>query len=205
MELGNIVFGNSRGEVALPHGRGWEEELFRLFDAYAPGRDNPYGEPFENAVFTVMPYWWGDCTCGWDMLDGGHQAVDRLGHAEGCYRHDYDRLRSSCGVLPPRDEIKRLYEQRGWPTDGDDWWFGCAVRCSCDYNERYGVVMQEYALEFGHEGHRPDCKEVMPNFHYKPTDYQIQWYKYPLRDSYANREITLQEFLEIIDKCIDSL
>jgi hypothetical protein len=126
-ELGNAVFGNSRGQVKIPRGKGFEEELYRLFDAYAPDRDNSwreYGVDFENNIFSVMQYWWGDCTCGWDEIDNGHL---------------------------------------------------------------------------------PSCKLVKPNFLYKPTGYAIQWYKYPLRDSYANREISLSEFAKMIDNCIDSL
>ena len=47
MELGNMLNGNSRGEYPLKRSAGFEEELERLFDAYAPKRDNfwrEYGE-----------------------------------------------------------------------------------------------------------------------------------------------------------------
>lgn len=44
-----------------------------------------------------------------------------------------------------------------------------------------------------------------PNFVYKPTEYEIDWYKYPLRDSYANKELTLEEFKEILNKCKESI
>ena len=39
MELGNLMFGNSRGEYPIGRdGCGFEEELYRLFDAYSPKR-----------------------------------------------------------------------------------------------------------------------------------------------------------------------
>lgn len=69
MELGNMMFGNSRGEFEVPRGQGFEEELHRLFNAYAKDRDNSwreYGVAFENEVFHVFPYYWGDCDCGYD-------------------------------------------------------------------------------------------------------------------------------------------
>ena len=43
-----------------------------------------------------------------------------------------------------------------------------------------------------------------PNFHYKPTDLQITWYKYPLRSATSNRKMTLDEFARIIDHCIEA-
>ena len=55
------------------------------------------------------------------------------------------------------------------------------------------------------EEHLPDCLAVKDNFHYKPTGFGIQWYKYPFRDSYMNQKITLEQFSEIITACIESL
>lgn len=122
MELGNMLFGNSRGEFPIERSTGFETELDRLFDAYAPDRDTSwreYGVAFENNVFSVFPYYWGDCDCD--------------------------------------------------------------------------------------EEHLSDCKMIKPNFLFKPTGFSIDWYKYPLRDSYSNQKITLREFVTIIDACIESL
>lgn len=47
------------------------------------------------------------------------------------------------------------------------------------------------------------CK--LSNFIYYPENYEIQWYKYPLRDSWSNKEITFEEFCDILDKCKESL
>lgn len=40
-----------------------------------------------------------------------------------------------------------------------------------------------------------------PNFVYKPTGYQLSWYKYPLRDSYMNQQITFEEMEKIMEHC----
>lgn len=43
------------------------------------------------------------------------------------------------------------------------------------------------------------------NFIFKKTGYELQWYKYPLRDSYANQDISFAEFKEMIEKCKKSI
>lgn len=63
MELGNAVFGHSRGEHHIERGIGFEEELMRLFDvAFAKvdewGRS--YGHEFKNDTWECHPYCWCD-------------------------------------------------------------------------------------------------------------------------------------------------
>jgi hypothetical protein len=65
----------------------WEEELIRLFDAYAPERDNrwrEYGQDFENAVFRVRyDRQDGECSCGFEGLaDKWHKENP---HLPTCY------------------------------------------------------------------------------------------------------------------------
>ncbi|MBV6391393.1 MAG: hypothetical protein KPEEDBHJ_00601 [Anaerolineales bacterium] len=108
MEVGNALFGISRGEFPIEREEGFEEELFRLFDVIAPDDSNSwrvYGMDFENDVFSVFPCYWGDCTCGFDQKDAQWQEENH---------------------------------------------------------------------------HDENCPIVKPNFHYKPTGFSINWYKYPL-------------------------
>lgn len=215
MELGNWIFGNSRGPYPIPRGVGWEEELYRLFDAldldeYGWPRGVEEGEgpkSFENDVFWIMPYYWGECTCGWDEIDNGQERLERLKHRPECVRWRIWRLERRHRNDHKRflKALKMLYRRRGWPTEGDDWWHGCLLACDCDYRERRKQILCEYAQEFGHEGHKPDCLLVINNFHYKPTGFGIQWYKYPLRDAYMSQEISLEEFCKIIDHCLESI
>lgn len=44
-----------------------------------------------------------------------------------------------------------------------------------------------------------------PNFVYKPDNIEISWYKYPLRDSYANIQLSFDYFCSILKKCAMSL
>ena len=47
--------------------------------------------------------------------------------------------------------------------------------------------------------------KVLPNFVYFPTNLEISWYKYPLRDAYSNRQFSQEELVEILQKCKESL
>jgi len=208
MELGNMVFGNSRGSFPLKRSVGFEEEFERLNSLLEP---SGYVDEFENDVFAIFPYWWGECGCGFDDYEFGE------GHLNNCYQSELDAEKQKAGAsfsgkwgfigFPDEwswdkkrkieDEIyKKLTTKYGLPMQG------CAVHCTCDYEQRYEAWIKTIGYA---DGHKPDCPLVKPNFHYKPTDFQIQWYKYPFRDSYTNQKITLKAFSTIIDACIDSL
>ena len=44
-----------------------------------------------------------------------------------------------------------------------------------------------------------------PNFEVPSEKFELEWYKYPFRSSYANVEITPQMWNELIQKCLKSL
>jgi len=204
-DLGNVLLGNSRGEISIPRGKGWEEEFQRLW----PVTGIDYQDEFENDTFWIFPYWWGDCTCGWNNVDDGHRSYQDLAHRAHCFHTKYRRIDDSFRGLSHVEnwlaQMRILYSEYGFSTEGDDWWHGCAVKCTCDLEERRQVIIRQYAVIFGHEGHKSDCYLVKDNFHYNPTGFGIQWYKYPFRDSYMNQDISLDSFRKIIDNCIRSL
>lgn len=111
MELGNLMFGHSRGNWEVPSDDAYEQPIAELFEALSPGCA-PYGVPHDNDVFTMNLYWWGE------------------------------------------------------------------------------------------EDH-PDADK--PNFLHKRTGLELRWYKYALRDSYTNREVSPQEWRSIMDECIASV
>lgn len=63
MELGNLMFGNSRGEYHVKPREQYQEAfaefLFKNgFDGY--GRRGASGNNFENDTFIIRPYYWGE-------------------------------------------------------------------------------------------------------------------------------------------------
>lgn len=111
MELGNMLFGNARGEHGVPRTDEWEEEITRLCTATDPDYDG-YPLFYENDTFVIRGYWWGD-------------------------------------EVAPEAEL--------------------------------------------------------PNFHHKPSGFKMEWYKYPLRDSYMSDDIELSDLRDMIDECIESI
>ena len=203
MELGNIVFGNSRGEYRVERHIGWESQLLRLLDAYAPDRENSwreYGVEYENDTFVVMPYQEGDCECDYDKKEAAW--FESHVHADNCYIHEFFKINIRVSKKEHEQwldrKLKPLYKKYGWETDSESWWHGCAVRCSCEYNKQ----LDEF---FSENSHTKDCPIGKPNFLHKPSGFSIQWYKYPFRDSYMNQPISLEQFREIITDCIASL
>lgn len=117
MELGNLMFGNSRGIYPSARG-GFQDAFLKMLEdigfdnyGYAPKHLRNKFDEFENDVFFLKPYYWGD-----------------------------------------------------------------------DENEM-----------------------AKPNFVFKETGYELQWYKYPLRDAYCNQKLPFKEFKEMLRKCVESV
>lgn len=227
MELGNGIFGNSRGrhKHKVPRdGRAkyFYQELIRVLEdnGLYKNRGVIDKDSFENDTFIIRPYHWGICSCGWDEIDDGHKSVRELEHREDCFQKDYEKLnrerkikyddkvvitKNDKGYGWYIDSLIELYHKHGLDYDEDNIQKGCAVRCSCDYHDRKSNIYKEYASKFGNKGHKDGCKLVLDNFVYKPKGYRLQWYKYPLRDSYANQDLRKDEFKQIVDRCVESL
>ena len=111
IELGNLIFGNSRGEYVIEDREAWQNPFceflhrngFDMYGYYERGTERC----FENDTFIIRPYYWGE-----------------------------------------DDDIA-----------------------------------------------------VLPNFEYKPTGFAISWYKYPMRNAFANQNTSTDEFLKILNDC----
>jgi hypothetical protein len=159
MELGNFLFGNSRGQY--PVDRVLQDAFYlsignALEDIECDLRCNK----FENDAFAIFPYWWGDCACGYDEKEC--EWDQQNDHKEDCGR----------GVSVPH--------------------------CTCGFQEAWNEFRQN-------NRHDADCPIVRPNLIYKPTGLEIRWYKYPLRDSYMNQNLSNAELIEIFVKCAESI
>ena len=65
-------------------------------------------------------------------------------------------------------------------------------------NDQGGVTTNMFEINPYYWGD-DESKFDIPNFIYYPTDLRIEWYKYPLRDAWANREFTDNEFKIILE------
>jgi len=109
MELGNMLFGNSRGSYRVERTDENYLEFERLFNAYSPDRDfsyREYGVEFENDTFWVMPYWWGDCTCGCDENLEDHELDCKL--VKPNFFHKSSGLEVSWYKYPLRDAYSNV-------------------------------------------------------------------------------------------------
>lgn len=62
MELGNLMFGNSRGEYAVEPREEYQEPFARFLDTLGldyHGMDDR-GDGIDNETFTIRPYYWGE-------------------------------------------------------------------------------------------------------------------------------------------------
>jgi len=249
MELGNMIFGNSRGNY--PVDRGLQDEFCRLlegigFDSYGC-HDFTEEWAFENDVFRIQPYYWGDCTCGFDERDEQWSRDNR--HGPDCYQtelegrlevwdiengykaienlafggsHDFfagfDVAVEQSGpitaaVMTPRSDAameawRKAYDQREKFTRrlyaelsakyGLDPRFGVAVHCTCTHRVDYQSWCEA-------NGHSDDCPTVTPNFLHKPSGFRLDWYKYPLRDSYSSEPLTRELMRSMFADCEASL
>lgn len=53
------------------------------------------------------------------------------------------------------------------------------------------------------EGASCSCECSLPNFEHPDSGFKLQWYKYPLRDSYSNKPLTgemIAEWVALVEK-----
>lgn len=83
MELGNFVFGISRGSWPVPRIPSYEGPIFNLIDHLNQDKGSVHLESVEysNDVFSIRNYWWGDCTCGVPCDEEGDPLEE---HKETC-------------------------------------------------------------------------------------------------------------------------
>jgi hypothetical protein len=196
MELGNLILGNSRGDYEVDRDLqdqfvGWMERLG--FDCYG-SRQEPDSEwVFENDVFRMQPYYWGDCDCGYDEKEW--RWCEEHKHADTCYQIEYRKIRDTTEFFSKEAQalIEELCGRYGlsYPSS-------CAIHCTCDYEK-------EWATWSAENKHAETCALVQPNFSFKPTGFKLDWYKYALRSSYSSAPLTKEMIDEMFTECERSM
>lgn len=111
--------------------------------------------------------------------EGFEEEIGRLAISVDPQYHDFPQY----GTIP--EFTNEVFELRPY------YWGECT--CGADYDHGVDRACSD------------DCALNLPNFKYKPTGLEIQWYKYPLRDSYSNQPLILDAFKKIIDTCIQTI
>lgn len=206
MELGNLLFGNSRGE--FPVNREWQDDFYEFLEkcnidgyGYYEGENEYETESggFENEIFLINPYDWNAyCTCGFE--ERNDEWWNKNKHDQNCFfvkRKKFEEELRNLKIEYFSDLYIKLLDEFA-KSNGYTGWEGSGVYCDCGLHSRY----DEWCME---NGHSTDCRLIQPNFLYKPTGFQINWYKYPLRDSYMNMDISFEELKKIMEHCIESI
>lgn len=170
-----------------------------------------YGAHWDNDVFTMRTFYWGDCDCGADEREAEWEKAHK--HAPDCYRHKVaDDLLAAGGT---RSNFSETYIERPEAISYENWgkledkarkkWCrhfglsfprGCAVHCTCGHDKLY----QEWAKD---NGHRPTCSLELPNFLHKRTGMEVRWYKWIGRGmEVANKP---KDVAAVFRECMESL
>ena len=206
-ELGQMLFGNAAGEFDLGSNESYvADRLYELSKTLGErdpeaqhhgllGGEWGYGQDFSNGVFEMHPYWWGDCTCGFDMEE--FEWARSRGHAPQCFQTRYwaesERLNDEEMDFDARHGALTTWAKaNGYPEAP----YGEALYCDCGYDEEYVTWRQDH-------DHSPECPEVCPNF--RCGNLEIRWYKYCSRGLSANRVTNRKELKAIFKRCFDSL
>lgn len=117
MELGNALFGNSRGQARLPREADWQQPFLELLtqcglDRHCFGQDGARG--FENDVFRIEPYFWDDCECpGTDddiHLENCPERVPNFLHKPSGFRIEWYKYPFRDAYMTPSVALQRWLE-----------------------------------------------------------------------------------------------
>lgn len=164
-----------------------------------------YGTNFENDVFLMHRFCWcesDDCLwCGGSSCQG---EIPREQHGAACYMTRLQALRRQYGKKEkwgyhvPLDHKPYGAAKRALCTELHcDFYRGNEVHCTCgsdaDWDRRYAACECDWHTGNGlfRFGRATDA----PHFWFKPSGFQVRWYKYIGRDTEMNEAVLPPDFL----------
>jgi hypothetical protein len=164
-----------------------------------------YGTDYENEIFVMRRYYWGDCDCGADEREEIWSNENK--HSDACYQTILRSRQMEEGVHWSQDN-QMDYELASQRKDaiyaelskqfGTDPKLGAAIHCTCGHQKKFEDWIKE-------NGHTESCALVLPNFLYKPTGFKVCWYKYIGRDMKSDGAMPSLGLGEVSEKCIASI
>lgn len=159
------------------------------------GGEHGYGVDYENDVFEMHPFWWGDCECGWEAREAEEERSRP--HKSDCYQEDLLR-RGAFNYewdFNPNFPSNKEFESWGGCNKLAEVWglprMGSFIHCTCGRDE----VMQKWVAD---NPHPLECPAVRPNFRFKPTGAEVRWYKYIGRGMEINGSLPLDFHIRCI-------
>lgn len=156
------------------------------------GGEFGYGQQFENTVFEMFPFWWGECDCGAEKRRDDW--FDAHPHAADCYRAKLAEIQRGLPYGQRDAAIAALCASLSLPYPE-----GSAVHCTC------GASAQINAFDAGEGACDPRCSDARPNFAHKASGFEVRWYKYIGRSQELNKEITPEDWAAVVAECLESL
>lgn len=165
------------------------------------GGEFGYGANFENDVFAMRSFYWGDCDCGRDEREDVFWSTHE--HAADCYQTELDRLEREagvhyeCSVVMDYDERRQIQDEiyHSLCKKYNKLYAGCAIHCTCGVQEKWIEYIDV-------NGHTETCALELPNFKHKPSGFEVRWYKYIGRDMETKGTCN---WIDAIGECIDSV
>ena len=159
-------------------------------------------------VFEIFPYYWGDCTCGTDEYNLELEQKLKNKYFTNQELNIIESIEDWCEDDCPASDLN---ENNINKTDEE-----LESICTCGIRHK-NVLMHKQKLKYKDKidkfneelnnktiAHKDDCLLLKHNFIYhpdRPDEFWIDWYKYPFRDAYMNKNKTKKEIKDIWIEC----
>lgn len=163
-------------------------------------------------IFEIFPYWWGDCTCG---------AEEENYKLEKKWKNELFTPYQWKTYMTFEDWCDDACPACSWKKENQDKTKDELLKiCNCgivkknirliNRKEKLKDKIKEYERREIEESipHKEECLLLKHNFVYHPgqeDEFWIDWYKYPFRDSYMNKQLTNDEIKNIWNECSEKL